>query len=611
MMNRRSAASSAAASRGRRRAGRGIAPAALAFPALAALLGLGLLLVGPAVVGPPPAAARPAGRAGDGVQRLHLLWTNDLHGHIAPEGARFMNPNFPPPLGGAASAAAYIKRIREEAVANGEAVMLIDVGDMFQGTPVGTKTQGTAVIDYFNSIGYDLAVPGNHDFDLGRENAARLAGQANFPWLCANLVQQDTREIVDWCRPTLMLERGGLKIGVVGAITPATRSMAFPANIAGLEFLPLAETVARYRDELRQQGADIVLLAIHEGLPRDALAQWRRQHDIVDENADRTGERSSYGTASGGALDLMGLVGQVPGIDVAIGGHTHQGYAEPWVDPVNHTICFETFGNGSSLGHAILEIDRGTKTLLGWKAPHDRGTIVTLFEDEIWPDAATTEVIRPHRERTEAEMGRVLGRLTANAPRGGPGANLVGNLVTDAMRDHFQAEFAVQNLGGLRADLVAGDVTARDVFSVLPFGNDVVVARIPGDLLRRILERKVASTSSGLCISGGEVVFDGSRPEGERLCRFTIAGQPLDLQRKYRVAVSSYLMAGNSGMDLLTTVPEADVELTQVTDAEALEAYLRKHSPVRPRLDDRWVEDKGCAREPYLTPPDAAAVATP
>lgn len=607
MTKPRSAAPSAAVSGGRSRAGRGIAPAVFAVVACAALLALAGAFAG----GPAPASARPAGRAGDGVQRLHLLWTNDLHGHIAPEGARFMNPNFPPPLGGAASAAAYIKRIREEAAARGEGVLLVDIGDLFQGTPVGTKTQGTAVIDYFNSIGYDLAVPGNHDFDLGRENTARLARLSNFPWLCANLVEKDTGEIVDWCRPTVMLERGGLKIGVVGVITPATSAMSFPANIAGLEFLPLPETVARYRDELREQGADLILLAIHEGLPRDALAQWRRQHDVVDENADRTGERSSYGTASGGQLDLMGLVGRVPGIDVAVGGHTHQGYAEPWVDPVNHTICFETFGNGSSLGHAILKIDRGTGTLLGWEAPHDRGTIVTLFEDEIWPDPATAEVIRPHRERTEAEMGKVLGRLTANAPRGGPGANLVGNLVTDALRDHFQAEFAVQNLGGLRADLVAGDVTARDVFSVLPFGNDVVVARIPGDLLRRILERKVASTSSGLCISGGEVVFDGGRPEGERLCRFTIGGQPLDPQRKYRVAVSSYLMAGNSGMDLLTTVPEEDVELTQVTDAEALEAYLRKHSPVRPRLDDRWVEVKGCAREPYLTGSGAAAAVTP
>ena len=86
----------------------------------------------------------------EGILRLHLLWTNDMHGHIAPEGAKFMNPAFPPPLGGGASAANYIKEVRAKAAAAGEEVLLVDVGDMFQGTPIGNKTKGAAVIDYFN-----------------------------------------------------------------------------------------------------------------------------------------------------------------------------------------------------------------------------------------------------------------------------------------------------------------------------------------------------------------------------------------------------------------------------------------------------------------------------
>ena len=137
----------------------------------------------------------------DGILRLHLMWTNDLHGHIAPEPARFMNPDFPPPLGGGASAAAYIKEVRARAEAAGEAVLLVDVGDMFQGTPIGTKTEGTAVIEYFNAIGYDFSVPGNHDFDLGRDNLERLVGLSEFPWICANLVEKETGELVDWCSP--------------------------------------------------------------------------------------------------------------------------------------------------------------------------------------------------------------------------------------------------------------------------------------------------------------------------------------------------------------------------------------------------------------------------
>ncbi len=564
---------------------------ARALAAAAAVVALAACLASPAGA---PAPAWAGQSRGDDVLRVNLLWTNDVHGHIAAEGARFMNPNFPPPLGGAASAAAYIKKVRREAEKNGEAVLLVDVGDMFQGTPVGKKTQGAAVIDYFNSIHYDLAVPGNHDFDLGREVTQKLAEQSQFPWLCANLIEKSTGQVVSWCRPTLMIQRAGLKIGFIGIITPSTAQMAFPENIADLAFLPMPETVAKYRDELRAQGADLIFLASHAGLPFDVETAWRKRNESTE--ADALQPQRSYGDAGG--MDLDRLVAIVPGLDVAIGGHTHRGYAEPWVDPANHTICFESFGNGSSLGHAILKIDRRTKTLLGWEAPHDTGVLVTLFEDEIWPDKETQDVVRPGVERAEKELGKVVGRLSVNATRGDAGSNLVGNLVTDAMRDYFQADFAIQNLGGLRADIPSGDVTSREVFNVLPFENDLVVAKVPGALLRRIVERKVAGGGSGICISGGEITFNPGRPDGERVCKFLIGGQPLDPERKYRVAISSYLMAGNSGLDMLAAVPEADVEQTRITDAETLERYFEKYSPVRPRIDERWVEDRGCAPAP-------------
>ena len=104
----------------------------------------------------------------------------------------------------------------------------------------------------------------------------------------------------------------------------------------------------------------------------------------------------------------------------------------------------------------------------------------------------------------------------------------------------------------------------------------------------------MAGGGSGICISGGEIRFNPGRPDGERVCRFLIGGQPLDPARKYRVVISSYLMAGNSGLDMLSKVPEEDVDKTQITDAETLERYVQQHSPVRPRIDERWVEDRGC-----------------
>lgn len=538
----------------------------------------------------------------DGVARLHLIWTNDLHGHIAPEEARFMNPEFPPPLGGGASMARYVNGVRAAAAAAGEDVLVVDVGDFFQGTPVGSKTRGDAVIEFFNQMRFDVMVPGNHDFDMGRDNQERLAGLTDIPWVCANLREESTGEIVDWCQPTLMIEKAGLKLGVVGIITTGTESMSFPDNIRGLIFDPMVPTIEKYRDELRAQGADLIVLLIHEGLPFDPDAGWaaisRRSQDA--ENEQENSQGGGYGYVHGGGMNLMEIANAVEGIDFAVGGHTHRGYNEPWIDPMTHTLCFESYGNGSSVGHAILKIHRETGTVVGYDTPHDSGTLITLFEDEIWPEPAMREALRPYIERTEAEMDQVIGRTSVNLTRGGPGNNLVGNLVTDAMRTYFDADFAFQNLGGLRADVPAGDITARDVFSVLPFGNELVVVTMPGEMIRRIIERKVSGSSGGLCISGLRIVYDTSREDWDRVTTLEVGGEPLDPEREYRVVCTSFLMEGNSGLDFLTTLPAERIELTQITTAEALEKYIRLHTPVRPRIDDRWVESPGSVQADYL-----------
>jgi len=548
------------------------------------------------------AAALPAaaGRTDDGILRLHLVWTNDVHGHIAPEPARFMNPEFPPPLGGGASAARYIKEVRAQAEAAGEEFLLIDVGDMFQGTPIGSKTKGTAVIEYFNAIGYELAVPGNHDFDMGRENCERLARMSDFPWISANIDEAATGRLVDWVQPTLMLEYQGIKIGVVGLTTPSTQTMSFPRNVAGLEFRPMPERLIKYRDELRRQGADLILLAIHEGLPYDPKKGWERIVGASETEAAQE-QQGTYGSNhSQGGMNLMELVHEVGGVDIAVGGHTHRGYYQPWIDPVHHTMCFETFGNGSSIGHVILLIDRKTRTLVGYEGADDRGTLITLFQDEIWPDEEIRQVIQPYQDRTEALLQTVVGSSAIPLGRGGPGANLVGNLVTDAMVEYFDADFSFQNLGGLRADLPAGDLTSKDIFGVLPFGNELVAVEMDGRMVRRIVERKLAGRSGGICTSGAKISFDKTRPDYDRLVEFEIGGEPWDPDRTYKVICTNFLMEGNSGLDFLTTVPAEKITPTQVKTAEAVEHYLGLHSPIKPRVDDRWVEKTGQPQAPYL-----------
>ena len=197
-------------------------------------------------------------------------------------------------------------------------------------------------------------------------------------------------------------------------------------------------------------------------------------------------------------------------------------------------------------------------------------------------------------------MARVVGEAAVPLTRGSAGTSAMGNLVTDAMRLRFDADFSFQNLGGLRADLPSGPVTAGDVFSVLPFGNELVLIEMDGRMLRRIIERKVRGNSSGLYVSGVRMDFDTSRPDWDRVVTLEVSGEPWDPDRIYTAVCTNFLLEGNSGLDFLTTIPAAAVMPTQVRTAEALEWYFENYGPVRPRVDDRWVEVPGQPQEQYL-----------
>ena len=176
-------------------------------------------------------------------------------------------------------------------------------------------------------------------------------------------------------------------------------------------------------------------------------------------------------------MNLMELVHVVPGIDFAVGGHTHRGYQEPWIDPVNHTMCFETFGNGSSIGHVVLLIDRkATAALVGWEpSPRPGHPGHPLRGRDLARPGDRPRSSEPYQERAEAEMKQ--GHRPDRPVRWAgarPGPTWWATWSPTPCASYFDADFRFQNMGGLRADLPAGDITARDIFSVLPFGNELM-----------------------------------------------------------------------------------------------------------------------------------------
>ena len=200
---------------------------------------------------------------------ITICFTNDLHGGIDRTDAVYMNPDFPPPLGGGASMKAVVDMFRQNASGIGHGFLLIDDGNFFQGTPIGTKTQGRAIIDFMNRLGFDAATVGNHEFDLGKEVLMNLAKNSSFPFLACNLLDAKTGDVVDFVKPYVIKEVAGVKVALVGAILHSTPSMSFPEHIAGLVFAPEVPSLAKWVQIARNHGAQIVIAVVHTGLPYD------------------------------------------------------------------------------------------------------------------------------------------------------------------------------------------------------------------------------------------------------------------------------------------------------------------------------------------------------
>ena len=544
------------------------------------------------------AAAVPSASGEDGLVRLSVIFTNDIHGGIDRTGATFMNREFPPPLGGAASAATYIAAVRERAEAEGGHVLIIDQGDIFQGTPVGNFRKGESVIDYFNQLGVDLWTIGNHDFDEGFENLWDLIEISEMPVLSANLVWAESREPVEHVLPYIIKDYGGIKVAIIGLTTTDTPKMAFPDHVEAVAFLDEIETTRRYIREARGKGADLVFVSGHMGLPYDPESGYMQ---MIEEEEEREAEdvREPLEERKWGP-SAMEISHYTPGIDVFFGGHIHKGFDKPWEEPTNHTLHFQTYGRGSGVGHIDLLIDPVTKTLAGYELPSYRGVLMTLFEDEWWPEDVMASMVESQVAEAEQGMDRVIGHANVDLTRGGEGETRMGNLVCDAMREEVTADFAFTNLGGIRDEIPAGTVTPRQVFRVLPFGNSLMVFEMDGRLLKEVIEYRVSAGHHGVYMAGGKIIYNKTRPDYDRITYFEVGGEPWDPDRIYRVVTSDFLATGNAGLYMLPLVPEEKKMRTSTTCMDAAVHYIERHSPIGNTMDGRWIRDDTSELDPTL-----------
>ena len=379
----------------------------------------------------------------------------------------------------------------------------------------------------------------------------------------------------------------GLRIAIIGFTTTDTEKMSFPDNIKDVDFTDEKEALNKYIPIVRnQEKADIVIVLGHAGLPYDPEATYASRYD----NSGKSLLENRY--ASWG-WDSQELAHEVPGIDLIIGGHMHKGFAQPWIDPITHTMAIQGYAYGSNLGWFTLLIDPKTKTVSGYETPAIReGMLITLFEDEFVPDREISESIAAQQAIAEKGMDEIVGTAGVYLSRVNVDAqSLMGNTIVDAMRAEVNADFAFMNLGGVRSDIKSGPVTYRQIFDVMPFDNQIVTFRCTGEFLRRIIETRVEGSRHGMVVSGCKLVYSKKRKNFDRVTSLSIGGQPWDPNKIYNCATTDFLMQGNAGLTLLTQVPEDQITYHMINLRDGIVSYFRKNSPIRTKIDDRWKRD--------------------
>lgn len=533
------------------------------FPTLLIGLLAGLLVSACATTPTPPVSLT-----------LTVIGSNDVHGELsARDGA-----------GGLEIFAGFVQRIRDIRANDGGDVLLIDAGDMWQGTLDSNLNEGAAVVAAFNQMGYDAAAVGNHEFDFGplgddaivtqpgddpRGALKQRAREASFPLLAANLVDAETGETVDWInvQPSVALEKAGVTVGIIGVIARRGLAGTIAANVSDLRVTPLAAAIETEARRLRGAGAALVIVAAHAGGRCENFAD---PDDLSSCQADS---------------EIFAVARALPKnlVDQIIAGHVHQGLAHR----VNGITITSGFSNTTAFDRVDYQIDRQTGQVLGSRIfpPQAIEAGGTYEGQEIQPDAMVSAIaLKARRSAMELQNRQIGVELAAPFTLDNSPDSALGNLFNRALHESLQPELVLQNVrGGLRTALPAGPLTYGRLFKTFPFDNRVVTLELSGAQLRQVLASQALKGEQAVGISG--IRAQVSCTDG--LLEIAISredGRVVDDNDRLNVATSDYLALGGAGV-LQGVMPEGgfavDFAMPLVRDV-VIQWLSQQPSPLNP-----------------------------
>lgn len=534
-----------------------------------------------------------------------IIAINDFHGSLEPPRQSVNAPDgkggiVPVPAGGAAWLASAIDSVRGKYAH----ALTVSAGDMISASQLASSLYlDEPAIGVMNRIGVDFNAVGNHEFDRGQRELLRMQNGgcekltakqpcalepftgAKFRYLSASTVKADgTTLFPGTALRTFGAGKGAVTVGVIGLTLKGTPNLVMPDGIAGLTFADEADTINAAVPKLKEQGADAIVVMIHEGA---------RTQGVPDPNGCEN---------LGG--DIRPILDRLdPRVDVVVSGHTHWSYVCDYgkLNPAKPFLLTSAGVYGELVTDITLKIDpvagrvvsKAAKNVIVQSVPYtsSRGPLAnTSLYPQFQPRADVAEYVARYVDASKAFTQRPIGKIDRPAPKnegaqGGAGGPL-GNLIADAQLAASRsagAQIAFMNPFGIRTSLVPGadgTLTFGDIYLCQPFGNNVVTATMTGAQIKATLEQGLDATGpiQALAPSAGfAFTYDLARPSGDRIVAITFDGQPLAMDKPYRVTVNGFLALGGDGFSGFANMPES---VTGPTDIDALESWI-KAAPVR------------------------------
>lgn len=557
---------------------------------------------------------------------VRILAFNDFHGNLEPPRQAVSAPvaslaePVRVPAGGVAYFASALERLRAENPNN----VTVSAGDMIGASPLlSSMFLDEPTIHAMNLMRVDFNAVGNHEFDRGRQELLRIQNGgceqhstrracavepftgARFRLLAANVLTENGATLF----PAYGMRSFGrgsaeVRVAFIGLTTRDTPTLVTPAGVAGLTFADEASTINALVPRLRAEGADAIVVLIHQGAAQPG-PRFAPRAPVVEPTP-------SCETMEGDLMPI--LAGLDPEIDLVVSGHTHNAYICDYstIDPARRFLVTSAGRYGMALTNIRLTVDpargvterRADNVIVQGEA--FRGSSGEVPVTSLFPsfdrDPAVAALVERYAAAAAPLSARVVGRLTGPAGRQASpaGETVLGDLVADAQLaatsapDAGGAQIAFMNGSGVRAEIVPGpdgSVSYGQIYAAQPFGNTLVVKTFTGGQIRRLLEQQFASGWNSverpnmlMPSSGLTYAYDLTRPEGQRILDLRLNGEPIRDEARYRVTMNSFLATGG---DNFTVFREGTDPRGGPLDLDAFEAYLAARSPLAPPQPNR------------------------